>query len=64
MKKYNVCVDIPLDCNWEEISVESFEIEADSPQQAEENMIKMLEDDPEIEDYYIWEVLEEDEILD
>lgn len=58
MKKYQVFIDVPQDDEWEEIAVESMVVEAFNPDDAFIRAVR--EADNLYENFYIWEVTEED----
>lgn len=61
MKKYQIFIDIPIDDDWEDIEVESIVVEAFNCNDA---FMKATREAQELyEDFYVWEVTEDD-ILD
>lgn len=60
MKKYQVFIDVPQDDEWQEISVESMEIEAFNCDDAKQQAVRFAEE--MYKDCYVWEVTEDDVI--
>ena len=60
--KYQAHIDIPLDEEWEDIEVLSLVVSGDNPEEAMENAA--IEVSKEHEDYYVWEISEDDELKD
>lgn len=58
MKKYQVFIDVPQDDEWQEIIVESMEIEAFNCDDAKQQAVRLAES--LYEDCYVWEVTEDD----
>ena len=62
MNKYNVIVDIPQDEDWNDIEVETMEVEAETANEARDKAVDEVH--AKHEEYYVWEVLECDKIED
>lgn len=60
MKKYQVFIDVAKDEDWEEIEVETMEIEAFNPDDAFIRAVR--EADNLYENFYVWEVTKDDVI--
>lgn len=58
MKIYQIFIDVPQDENWEDIEVESTTVEAFNPNDA--FMKATREAEEKYEDFYVWEVTEND----
>lgn len=60
MKKYQVFIDVAQDEGWKDIGVETMEVEAFNPDDA--FMLATREAQELYDDFYVWEVTEEDKI--
>lgn len=58
--KYQVYIDVPSDCEWEDIDVKSMEIEAFNCKDAHRKAVEEAE--KLYPDFYVWEVIENDAI--
>jgi hypothetical protein len=60
--KYQAMVDIPVDDDWENIDVVSYIVSGDTPEEARDNA--SIEAQKEYDDFYVWEISEDDIIED
>lgn len=66
MNRYQFYIDIMLDCEMEDIKVVSGSLKANTPEEAEELVIELMEegmiDDvpEEYHSYYVWEISDAD----
>jgi hypothetical protein len=60
--KYQAFVDIPVDNDWENIEVVDYIVSGNNPEEARDNAAK--EAQKEYDDFYVWEISDEDLIQD
>lgn len=60
IKTYQVYIDVPGDCEWEDIDVKSMEIEAFNCKDAHRKAIR--EAQKRYSAFYVWEVIENDKL--